>query len=345
MFKLNMVDLAWLRFMADNIDKLEINKLKMKGFASFVFNLGQFGRINIKRVFDSSVSTDIITEDANRQVKAFVDRILSSHAFVSMAKVINKHDDALMSYNSILSGMFSLEMLGYKTTVIEAYIDGYLELIKDLDIGIHRDLIPMSCFVISNIYNRKFSEAQIPESIMYFTEQVKDILLTESLKLTPENRVQMHSLLATVDNEPDTTYAEWLKADLIQIVKQIRDSRVVYLHRLVCQVSPSLITPEFVDLLIAHTNKRLDEAFEKHTNLSKSKANRVAEEAKYLPIINSIYSCWVLSKIDALDSLDQAKIERVIHACLDITSKYKDNEALVQTFAHLFVYILANNIR
>lgn len=344
MFKLNMVDLAWLRFMADSIEKVETKTLKANGFASFIFNLGQFARINIKRVFDSSVSTGIITQDVNHQVKDLVEKILNSNTFASMVQAIIKQDDSLMSFNSILSGMFSLEMLGYKITIMEAYIDGYLELIKDLDVGIHRSFIPMCCFVTSNIYNRRFSEAQIPESIMYFTEQVKDILLTESLKLAPENRVQMHSLLATVDNDPDTTYAEWLKADLIHIAKQIKDSRMIYLHRLVCQVSPSLITPEFVDLLVAHTNKRIKESLEKHANVSKSKANRVAEEAKYLPIIDSIYSCWVLSKIEALDRLDQGNIDRVIHACLNITSKYKENEALIQTFAHLLVHILAYNI-
>lgn len=339
MLKLNALDAFWLRRMADTIDHTRVDSVKWPGLSSFVFNLGQFARLVTKRLFDSgngSVAADVQWGPGH---KLLFEKIISSEFFkvkLEEDKTIN-----IESFNQMMSGLFSLEMLGYKNTNLDFSIDKYLEFIYNQDFTNLKRAIPMSCYVIGLIYNRRYTEEPIPQKLNDFMEQVRSILVTETLSLNAEHRAQMHSLLVTMDVAPDETYAQWLKSDTFTILQTIEPRRIVYAHRLVSLLSPDLIGPEVISAMYNHTAPFV---LNTGTGEYNGKAKRSKEDINEKRIIEGIFGCWVLTELGGLQQFEPRQLTHFFTEAMDLCVKHPNNDALFQTLIHTLAYVKAYNL-
>lgn len=338
MLRINSLDISWLRQLANSIDKIDQESIRWTIISSLIFNMGQFARLNSKRLFDSTVEQKQSPDTFLEECKLLFEKIISSEIIKKMASGTFTID----VFNQFMSGLFSLETLGYKVDCLGHFMDLYVERIGEQDFSLVKKTIPMSCFIVSNIYNRRYTETDLPVPISEFLEQVRYILQHEPLTLSPESRAQMHSLIVTMDTGADETYAEWLKSDMFGLVQTINAEKMLFVQRLVSLLSPDLISSNLITGFVNATLPMIDKG---QTPQYIGKARRSIDDLKERKIIEGIYGCWSLTLLDGLSQIPNSKLTPFLSDAIDLSCKYEKNEVLAQSLTHVLIYTKAYKLQ
>jgi hypothetical protein len=338
MFKANLLDIDRLKFLAANINSISDQENYTISLPNFLFSMGQFARLNHIRCFDSSDAAGAMKDSLDDEIKKVFETILESDFIANAFSKIDKF--GMDSYNQVMSGLFGLNIGSFDVKPLDKFIDFYLQKLSSVSFEDReaQQAMPMCCYVVSNIYNKMYTESELPESIKKFSEMVKRMLIDDPLSLTAVNRAQMHGLMVTILEKPDPTYAQFLREDLVQVLKTIPIYRLVYVQRLISLMSPDLLDETVSDTLVKLGDSKINARDESR------KVTLLPEEIEERRAIESLYNYWLLAELDSIEKCDQDFLQQSVLKAIEISRKYPSNENIRQSLVYLVTQIQVKNI-